>query len=252
MERGSGPFNPEDSTLHREYEIYRQLGPCQGVPSVYDHGFHRLKRGRGYGWRYYMVMERLGPTLHHAVQGRLGRPRLASSGLFFTLEEIAHIGKQMVSTLKFIHSKDFIHGDVQPRNIAYDLSFKRMLLTGFGAAQSCREDPTRPHLPPQPAGAKSSSIFASRHSHQGHTLSQRDDMESLGYVLVFLSRGHLPWQTQGATTESISLMKSSIGTENLCSGLQPLCKYLNSVKALSTGQVPDYDSLIRILGALAA
>jgi serine/threonine protein kinase len=199
-----------------------------------------------------MVMERLGPTLHQIVQGRLGRPRLASSGLFFSLEEIAHIGKQMISTLKFIHSKDFIHGDVQPRNIAYDLSFKRTLLIGFGAAQKYREGRTPRHLPYQPVGAETSSLFASRHSHQGNVLSQRDDMESLGYVLVFLFRGHLPWQTRGATTDSISLMKSSIATEHLCSGLQPLCKYLNSVKALSSDQIPDYDNLSRILGALAS
>ncbi|OKP10013.1 Casein kinase I isoform gamma-3 [Penicillium subrubescens] len=245
-ERGSGLFSPQSSTLHHEYELYRQLSPSQGVPSVYWHGHHRFKRGHACGWRYYLVLERLGPTLHHAVQVRLGRPRLASSGLFFSLEEIADIGKQMVSTLKFIHRKNFIHGDVQPRKIAYDLSFKRMLLIGFGATQGLEP------LPRQPAGPESSIVFSSRFRQQGDALSRRDDMESLGYVLVFLFRGQLPWQAHGMAADSILSMKSSIATENLCSGLQPLCEYMNSVKALASDQIPDYDNLSRMLGLLAS
>ena len=36
--------------------------------------------------------------------------------------------------------------------------------------------------------------YASVHAHLGRATSRRDDLESLGYTLVFLLNGELPWQ----------------------------------------------------------
>ena len=36
--------------------------------------------------------------------------------------------------------------------------------------------------------------YASVHAHLGRVTSRRDDLESLGYTLVFLLNGELPWQ----------------------------------------------------------
>lgn len=96
-----------------------------------------------------------------------------------------------------------------------------------------------------------SPVFASLNSHRGHTLSRRDDMESLGYVLVYLVRGQLPWQRfSTAAKDLIFVKKSTITIEDLCGGLEPLCNYFRSVKQLAFGQEPDYDGLRRVLRAL--
>ena len=54
--------------------------------------------------------------------------------------------------------------------------------------------------------------------------SRRDDMESLGYVLMYFNRGSLPWQGLKAATkkqkyEKISEKKMSTPIEVLCKGM---------------------------------
>lgn len=78
-----------------------------------------------------------------------------------------------------------------------------------------------------------------------------DDMESLGYALVYFSRGSLPWQGLEATTEDelnekIGQMKESISGKELCEGMPvEFARYIDYTRSLRFGKKPDYARLRR-------
>ncbi|KYN19811.1 Casein kinase I isoform alpha [Trachymyrmex cornetzi] len=98
--------------------------------------------------------------------------------------------------------------------------------------------------------------YASINAHLGIEQSRRDDMESLGYVLMYFNRGSLPWQGLKAATkkqkyEKISEKKMSTPVEVLCKGFPAeFAMYLNYTRGLRFEESPDYmylRQLFRIL-----
>ena len=77
--------------------------------------------------------------------------------------------------------------------------------------------------------------------------SWRDDMESIGYLLVYLIRGELPWQGVQAPikTEKYQLImekKMSMTSELLCQGLPgEFQTYMQQVTELSFEEQPNYE-----------
>ncbi len=92
----------------------------------------------------------------------------------------------------------------------------------FGLAKKFRDSRTGFHIPYKEGKsltgtARYSSIF----THFGIEQSRRDDLESLGYCLVYLMRGDLPWQGMKAKNKKdkynkIMEKKLAINLENLC------------------------------------
>jgi casein kinase 1 len=77
--------------------------------------------------------------------------------------------------------------------------------------------------------------------------SRRDDLESIGYVLMYFLRGSLPWQglqahTKAQKYERVFLKKKSTTIENLCAGYPvEFSKYFKYVKSLKFCEAPNYD-----------
>lgn len=94
--------------------------------------------------------------------------------------------------------------------------------------------------------------------------SRRDDLESLGYVLVYFLLGELPWQGMKAKTmkekyERIMEKKISTPIESLCKGfpgkylyfiniiLEEIQTFIHYTRDLRFDDRPDYGYLKRLL-----
>jgi hypothetical protein len=95
--------------------------------------------------------------------------------------------------------------------------------------------------------------FASIAAHQKLEQSRKDDLESLGYSMVFLSKGSLPWMELETIEfeeriEKIRVMKESISSEELCKNLpNEFCLYFDYIKKLNFTERPSYSHLRKLI-----
>jgi len=161
------------------------------------------------------------------------------------------LADQMVSRIDFIHSKNFIHRDIKPDNFLMGLGRKGNLvyIIDFGLAKKYRDARTHQHIPyRENKNLTGTARYASINTHLGIEQSRRDDMESLGYVLMYFNRGSLPWQGLKAATkrqkyERISEKKMSTPIEELCKGFPEFTTYLSYCRSLRFDDKPDYSYL---------
>lgn len=88
--------------------------------------------------------------------------------------------------------------------------------------------------------------YASLNTHLGIEQSRRDDMEGIGYSLMYFNRGSLPWQGLRAKTKKekydrIRDIKISTSLETLCKGFpEEFATYLSYCRKLKFEEKPDY------------
>uniref|UniRef100_A0ABI7WK01 non-specific serine/threonine protein kinase n=1 Tax=Felis catus TaxID=9685 RepID=A0ABI7WK01_FELCA len=157
-----------------------------------------------------------------------------------------------ISRIEYIHSKNFIHRDVKPDNFLMGLGKKGNLvyIIDFGLAKKYRDARTHQHIPyRENKNLTGTARYASINTHLGIEQSRRDDLESLGYVLMYFNLGSLPWQGLKAATkrqkyERISEKKMSTPIEVLCKSYpSEFATYLNFCRSLRFDDKPDYSYL---------
>lgn len=91
--------------------------------------------------------------------------------------------------------------------------------------------------------------YVSVNTHLGLEQSRRDDLESIGYVLIYFLKGSLPWQGIAGKTKAdkyslIGRSKCSYTPDTLARGLPfEFQRYLQYCKDLKFDQKPDYPLL---------
>lgn len=127
----------------------------------------------------------------------------------------------------------------------------------FGLAKKYKDSKTCLHIPyRENKNLTGTARYASINTHLGIEQSRRDDLESLGYVLMYFNLGTLPWQGLKAANkrqkyERISEKKLSTPIEVLCKDFPAeFPTYLTYCRQLDFIQRPDYCYLRKLFRTL--
>ena len=90
--------------------------------------------------------------------------------------------------------------------------------------------------------------YASINAHNFNELSRRDDLESLGYVIMYMYFGKLDWQLKNDNIEIIDTKNNIIKNMKINiihdEGLpNVLCEYMKSVRSMEFEEKPNYSIL---------
>ena len=167
-------------------------------------------------------------------------------------KDICMIFIQLLDRLEFIHSKYVIHRDLKPENIMLDLETKRIIyLIDFGMAKKYRSGKTKKHVKFSiPSRLTGTARYCSINALRGAEQSRRDDLESAGYVMIYLAlRRYLPWiglrsMKKLERYRQIYKMKKEISEKKLCQGLpNEFVEYMKYTKKLGFEEDPNYNYL---------
>ncbi|XP_052181453.1 casein kinase 1-like protein 1 isoform X2 [Diospyros lotus] len=221
-----------------ESKIYRILQGGTGIPNVRWFGVE--------GDYNVLVMDLLGPSLEDLFN-------FCSRKL--SLKTVLMLADQMINRVEFVHSKSFLHRDIKPDNFLMGLGRRanQVYIIDFGLAKKYRDTTTHQHIPyRENKNLTGTARYASMNTHLGIEQSRRDDLESLGYVLMYFLRGSLPWQGLKAGNkkqkyEKISEKKVSTSIESLCRGYPTeFASYFHYCRSLRFDDKPEYAYLKRI------
>jgi serine/threonine protein kinase len=159
----------------------------------------------------------------------------------------------MIERVQVLHENGIIHRDMKPDNFMLGHSDNSILhMIDFGLSKCYLREGQ--HIPPKERKKITGTIrYASLNLHEGSEPSRRDDLISVGYMLIYFLKGRLPWQGLYASTKDdryqmIWDMKQDVRLEDLCDGLPNIfIDYLRDCYKLEFTDDPEYD---RLLGGL--
>ena len=233
----------DDAQLKYEYKIYQLLKGGPGFPKIYgyfEENNHNI-----------LIMEKLGPSLEKIFNKNKKQ---------FSLLTVAMIIEQILYRLEFIHSKNIVHRDIKPDNFLIGLGNKNKTIYAidFGLSKKFKESKTGLHIPYRDGKCLlGTARYTSINTHLGVEQSRRDDIEALGYMMVYFLKGRLPWQgminsNPNKKYDKIKKLKIDIKLQELCNGLpEETIKFIQYARDMRFEDKPNYSYLRGLMRKIA-
>ncbi|KAL8089124.1 casein kinase 1-like protein 10 isoform X1 [Apium graveolens] len=232
------PVRTKHPQLHYESKIYMLLQGGTGIPNLKWFGVESEYS--------VMVIDLLGPSLEDLFN---------YCNRKFSLKTVLMLADQLINRVEYMHSRGFLHRDIKPDNFLMGLARKanQVYAIDFGLAKKYRDLQTHKHIPyRENKNLTGTARYASVNTHRGVEQSRRDDLESLGYVLMYFLRGSLPWQGLKAGNKKQKYDK--ISEKKMLTPVEVLCKsypsefisYFHYCQSLRFEDKPDYSYLKRL------
>ncbi|XP_022727698.1 casein kinase 1-like protein 6 [Durio zibethinus] len=224
--------------LHYESKLYMLLQGGTGIPHLKWFGVEADYN--------VMVIDLLGPSLEDLFN---------YCNRKLSLKTVLMLADQLINRVEYMHSRGFLHRDIKPDNFLMGLGRKanQVYIIDYGLAKKYRDLQTHKHIPyRENKNLTGTARYASVNTHLGVEQSRRDDLESLGYVLMYFLRGSLPWQGLKAGTKKQKYDK--ISEKKVLTPIEVLCKsypsefvsYFHYCRSLRFEDKPDYSYLKRL------
>ena len=171
---------------------------------------------------------------------------------YFSLKDICMFTIQILNRIEYVHSKYLIHRDIKPENFLIGDPDKYMIyIIDFGLSKKYRSSRTNKHIQFKLTKKFTGTArYASINAVRGAEQSRRDDLEAIGYMLLFFfTRGKLPWQGVSCKEKAqkyakIYNMKKHLDYEVFCKNMpKEIITYMNYCKELPFEKEPNYEYL---------
>lgn len=229
------------SRLAEENKIYKQLrkgGMKSGLPKVYK--FIELGDPPKFNG---MIMEILDKNLDQILQECNSK---------FELSTVLKLGYDIIELLKQVHNAGFLHRDIKPNNfmIGKGRHKKDLYIMDFGLSkQFINKDGKHINFKIE-RSLVGTARYTSLNIHIGLEPSRRDDLEAVGYMLVYFLKGTLPWKglkKKKSTDDQIKMIqrvKMCTSIAKLCEGI-PTCfsEFITYCRELKFEEIPKYEYL---------
>lgn len=195
----------------------------------------------------YITISLLGPSLARLNMNN-GRP--------FGLSTVEKIGQKMIQRFESLYECGIVHCDIKPENITIGLEdTDEIYLIDFGLARDIENKENQE--PIKIDRIPGSLMYLSLGAHEG-ILSFRNDLESMGYLLLFLLNGDLPWSVDEIVKiakidnmmtimDAVKSLKKSFMKDLPKSLPAQIYNLLEAIHGISYVEPPDYEMLKNIL-----
>ena len=233
----------DDPQLKYEYKIYKLLKDGPGFPKIFgyfEENNHNI-----------LIMEKLGPSLEKLFNKNKKK---------FSLLTVIMIVEQILYRLEFIHSKNIVHRDIKPDNFLIGLGNKNKIIYAidYGLSKKFKESKSGLHIPYRDGKCLlGTARYTSINTHLGVEQSRRDDIEALGYMMVYFLKGRLPWQgminsNPNKKYDKIKKLKIDIKLQELCNGLpEETIKFIQYARDMRFEDKPNYSYLRGLMRKIA-